>query len=60
MGLHRRSGALNGLRNAAASQGNYEDAVEFARQRDAVYEKVASIISMAIPFEPFECGFPQL
>ena len=32
--------ALNGLSNISSSQGNYQEAVEFARRSEAVYEKL--------------------
>jgi tetratricopeptide (TPR) repeat protein len=35
--------ALNGLSNVSSSQGNYEDAVKFAKRADAVYEKLGDV-----------------
>jgi tetratricopeptide (TPR) repeat protein len=35
--------ALNGLSNVSSSQGNYEDALKFARRAEAVYEKLGDV-----------------
>jgi len=43
-GASRQLGhVLNGLSTVASSEGNYEQAVEFARQADDVYHRLATL-----------------